>query len=158
MGSSVLMKPNPLDSCHDTHTTTPPTPTTSPPVITSSGSATGTLGGSFSYGITATNSPTSYGIVTGALPPGLSLSTSTGAISGTPTVAGTWTITMGATNAGGTGTATLTIAIGISVASTTAAPPAPMSSGGSAPSAWFDGALALLCLVRVARKQRLAFR
>src|SRR5438552_9547473 len=80
-----------------------------PPVITSSLTATGQVAGPFSDTIPATNSPTSYNAA--GLPPGLSVNTSTGLISGTPTAAGTYSVTISATNAGGMGTATLTITI-----------------------------------------------
>jgi endoglucanase Acf2 len=82
------------------------------PVITSSWNAAGMVSSpsQFAYSITATNSPTSYSI-TGTLPAGLSLNTGTGVISGTPTTAGTSTVTMKATNANGTGSATLVITI-----------------------------------------------
>src|SRR5207248_4378318 len=80
-----------------------------PPVITSSLTATGQVAVAFSYTITATNSPTSYNAA--GLPTGLSVNTSTGLISGTPTAAGTYSVTISATNAGGMGTATLTITI-----------------------------------------------
>ncbi len=79
------------------------------PAITSATSASGTVGSAFSYQITATNSPTSYSAT--GLPAGLSVNTATGLISGTPTSAGTSTVTLGATNAGGTGTAALTLTI-----------------------------------------------
>src|SRR6202007_1063429 len=71
------------------------------PVITSAATATGTVGKAFSYQITATNSPTSYG-VTGTLPAGLTLNTGTGLISGTPSATGTSNVTITATNASGT--------------------------------------------------------
>jgi Putative Ig domain len=79
------------------------------PVITSSLTATGQVGIAFSYQITATNNPTSYNAT--GLPAGLSVNTSTGLISGTPATAGTYTVTISATNAGGTGSATLTLTI-----------------------------------------------
>src|SRR5205823_4273264 len=79
------------------------------PVITSSLTATGQVGVAFSYQITATNNPTSYNAT--GLPPGLSINTSTGLISGTPTTAGTYSATTSATNAAGTGSATLTLTI-----------------------------------------------
>jgi regulation of enolase protein 1 (concanavalin A-like superfamily) len=78
----------------------PPTP-----VITSATTASGTVGGAFSYTITASNSPTSYGAM--GLPAGLAVNTGTGAITGTPTGAGTTSVSLSATNAGGTGTTTL---------------------------------------------------
>ena len=79
------------------------------PVINSSLTASGTAGSSFSYTITATNTPTSFNAT--GLPSGLSVNTSTGVISGTPSVTGTSSISLSAANAGGTGTATLTLTI-----------------------------------------------
>jgi len=80
-----------------------------PPVISSASAASGTVGTALSYQIAASNSPTSYNAT--GLPAGLSVSTSTGLISGTPTAAGTSTVTLSATNSGGTGSATLTLTI-----------------------------------------------
>jgi len=82
---------------------------TPPPVITSASTANATVGTSFTYQIAASNSPTSYGAA--GLPAGLSLSTSTGLISGTPTASGTSSITISATNSGGTGSAALTLTV-----------------------------------------------
>ena len=79
------------------------------PVITSRNTASGTVGIAFSYQITATNNPTSYGAA--PLPGGLSVNTSTGLISGTPTTPGTTQVTLSATNAAGTGTEILTLTI-----------------------------------------------
>ena len=79
------------------------------PVITSASTASGTVGSAFSYQITATNAPTSYGAT--GLPAGLSVNSGTGLISGTPTTAATSTVTLSATNSGGTGNATLTLTI-----------------------------------------------
>jgi hypothetical protein len=79
------------------------------PVITSNLNASGLVGTAFSYQITATNTPTSYSAT--GLPPGISINTSTGLISGTPTQGGAATITIGATNVDGTGTATLSLGV-----------------------------------------------
>jgi alpha-glucosidase len=79
------------------------------PVISSLATAIGIAGTAFSYSIIASNSPTSYAAIN--LPTSLSINTSTGIISGTPTVAGTFVDTIKATNAGGTGTKVLTITI-----------------------------------------------
>ncbi|MFI5350292.1 MAG: putative Ig domain-containing protein, partial [Elusimicrobiota bacterium] len=79
------------------------------PVITSALSASGTAGGGFGYAITASNGPTSFSAA--GLPAGLSVNTSNGVISGTPTTAGTVSAVIGAANAGGTGTATLIFTI-----------------------------------------------
>ncbi len=80
-----------------------------PPVITSASSATGYIVGAFSYQITASNSPTGYNAA--GLPGGLSVSTSTGLISGTPTATGTSGVTISASNVAGTGSAALTIEV-----------------------------------------------
>ncbi len=79
------------------------------PAITSSLTASGTVGQAFDYQITGSNSPTSFGA--SSLPPGLSVNTA-GLISGTPTTAGSYGVTISATNAKGTGTATLVATIG----------------------------------------------
>ncbi len=89
------------------------------PVITSLATASGSTGTPFTYNITATNSPTSYS-VTGALPAGLSVNTTTGVISGTPTASGMTTVTVNANN-GATGSQSLTINIGLSAPSITSA-------------------------------------
>ena len=80
-----------------------------PPIITSATTASGTTGSAFSYQITATNAPSSYGAA--GLPAGLSVNSATGLISGTPTAAGTSTVTLSATNSGGIGNATLTLTV-----------------------------------------------
>ena len=82
---------------------------TTAPVITSATTASGTVGTAFSYQITATNSPTSFGAT--GLPAGFSVNSGTGLIAGTPTAPGTSTINLSATNAGGTGHATLTLTV-----------------------------------------------
>jgi mono/diheme cytochrome c family protein len=79
------------------------------PVITSGLTASGTNGSAFSYQIVASNSPVSYGAT--GLPAGLGVNAMTGAISGTPTLGGSFMSTITATNVGGTGSATLTITL-----------------------------------------------
>ena len=81
------------------------------PVITSPTSAGGNDGSPFTYQITATNNPTSYGAT--GLPPGLAVSATSGLISGTPMGQGTFSVTISATNATATATSTLTITIGL---------------------------------------------
>jgi hypothetical protein len=79
------------------------------PIATSATSAEGTVGGAFSYQIATTESPTSYAAT--SLPAGLSVNTTTEVISGTPTAAGSSTVTLSTTNSGGTGSAKLTVKI-----------------------------------------------
>ena len=81
------------------------------PVINSALAASGTVGDSFSYTITASNLPTSFSAT--PLPAGVTASGAT--LSGTPTTEGVTTVTLGATNGTGTGTATLTITIAAAV-------------------------------------------
>lgn len=73
-----------------------------------------------SLGVTVTPSVTidSFYISSGALPTGLSLNASTGAITGTPTAAGTSTVTITASNNGGLSTATDDIEIIVAAAGT----------------------------------------
>ena len=79
------------------------------PTITSATTAGGVRGQAFpTYQITATGSPTSWAAID--LPSGLSCS-STGAITGTPTMVGTTLVSVQATNGNGTGVATLTVTI-----------------------------------------------
>src|SRR5437879_1512140 len=102
-----------------------------PPVISSGAAATGTVGVAFTYQIVASNCPTSYNAT--GLPSGLTVNTSTGLISGTPTTAGTYSVTISATNSGGTGTATLTITILSGAPVITS----PTTTSGTAGSAYF---------------------
>lgn len=85
----------------------PPLPSFTDSTVLSGGS----LGSAYSDGVTASNGPT-YSVFSGALPTGLSLNTSTGAITGTPSALGVFTFVIRATNATGTAdTGTLTITI-----------------------------------------------
>ncbi|MBC7368405.1 MAG: putative Ig domain-containing protein [Undibacterium sp.] len=80
------------------------------PVITSPTNATAGVGTPFpTYLIAATGLPTSYAAT--GLPAGLSLDPLTGAINGTPTVSGTFNVTITASNATGISTVTLVIVV-----------------------------------------------
>ncbi len=79
------------------------------PVISSASTASGVVSQAFSYQIAASNSPASFAAT--GLPTGLSVNTSTGLISGTPTAAGTSNATISATNPAGTGSAALTVTV-----------------------------------------------
>ena len=81
------------------------------PAINSALTASGAYGTPLSYNITAANLPTSYNA--SGLPGGLTVNTTTGLISGTPTQTGNFLVTIGATNAAGTRTATLALTISL---------------------------------------------
>jgi hypothetical protein len=69
------------------------------------------VGIAYSDGVSASETA-SYSVASGALPGGLSLNTSNGAITGTPTTPGTFTFVLRATNVtGSTNTGTLTITV-----------------------------------------------
>jgi len=70
------------------------------PVVAAPSSLVAYVGSPFSYQISATNSPMSYAV--SGLPAGLTVNTSTGLISGTPTTPQTVTVTASATNSAGT--------------------------------------------------------
>ena len=72
-----------------------------PPSVTTTSLANGQATQSYSQTLVASGgtSPITWSISAGSLPPGLSLNASTGAITGTPTTAGTYNITVKATDA-----------------------------------------------------------
>lgn len=79
------------------------------PTITSALTATGQLSNSFSYQIVADNTPTSY--AASNLPTGITVDTTNGLISGTPTVQGVRNVLLTASNSLGIGTNTLVLTI-----------------------------------------------
>ncbi|TAE39655.1 MAG: T9SS C-terminal target domain-containing protein [Sphingobacteriales bacterium] len=99
-------------------TVVPATPVT--PVITSSLTTSNTINIPASvYQITASNFPASYNAT--GLPPGLSINTTTGRITGTPTSAAgsPYNVTISATNGAGTGSTTLVYTILLQTCATT---------------------------------------
>ncbi|MCB1229489.1 MAG: M36 family metallopeptidase, partial [Verrucomicrobiae bacterium] len=103
------------------------------PVITSDLLADGLTGIPFHYQIAATSSPSSFS--SGALPAGLSFNSNTGIISGTPTVAGTYPVSITAQNALGSTTETLVI----EVRDVASFPFSEDFEGGSLGSVWLAG-------------------
>lgn len=81
----------------------------SAPVIAGAAGATGLVQEPFTYAIQASGAPTSYSAP--GLPPGLTLNTSTGVITGRPVLARTSTVTLNATNSQGSGQAQLTLVV-----------------------------------------------
>jgi hypothetical protein len=106
----------------------PPPPSTPAPVFSDATVASPAIrGAAYTDGVTASNT-NSYSVFSGALPAGISLNTSTGAITGTPTTLGTSTFVIRATgNGGNTNTATLTILVN---------PPAPVFSDQAITTSW----------------------
>lgn len=99
--------------------------------ITTTSLASATVGSSYSETVNATGvSPITFAVTSGSLPTGLSLNSTTGAIAGTPTSAGTFTFTVEATDTRVTGqagrTATRSYTLTVSSAPTTT--PAPTTT------------------------------
>jgi len=85
------------------------------PIITSGEPVVRAINLPFSYTLVASGAPTSYALASGSLPPGLTLDSTTGLISGTPTAAGTYTPSFTASNSTGT-SAAVSIMISITTA------------------------------------------
>lgn len=92
----------------------------------------GTVGAPYSYAFTVGGTPPVSAVVTsGALPPGLGLSTA-GALTGTPTVAGTFTFSIRASSAYGSADGTFTVSIATAATTTVVTSSAnPSTTGGA---------------------------
>jgi hypothetical protein len=100
-GVSVTIRATDLYGCQGTRVyalKVCPVVTVSPPSL-----ANGTVGTAYSQTLSASGGVAAYtyAVTSGSLPTGLSLNTSTGVVSGTPTVAGSSTVTVTATDANG---------------------------------------------------------
>lgn len=92
------------------------------PTMNVTGLVNGVVGTSYSGSASSSGgfSPYTYSLSSGALPTGLSLNTSTGALTGTPSAAGGFTFTLGGVDSlgagysGGSKTVTITAALGVS--------------------------------------------
>src|SRR5260221_9116041 len=119
-----------------------PTPTTrvvnfnislGPPVFTSGTSASGAVGATYTagsplYPATATNGPNNFA-APGGLPAGLSINSSTGVVTGTPTTAGTASFNITAQNSNTTATQSVSFSISNVAPVITSAGPAPGQTG-----------------------------
>jgi len=94
-----------------TQDTPPPPPPVAPPVITTSTLPGGNVGQNYNQTLVATGTGVTWNVQSGNLPTGLQLNANTGAITGSPTAAGTFTFTVRASNNGGQATATFTIVV-----------------------------------------------
>jgi hypothetical protein len=109
-----------------------------PPVwVTSAGALTpANLGEAYSTSVSATGTGITYGVTSGALPDGLSLDSSSGAITGTTTVANTFNFTITATNANNQTTAR---AFSISVLDVIVTSYLVVAGGGSGGTGYYGG-------------------
>ncbi len=82
---------------------------TAPAAVTSPLTAVAFLGQPFSYNVTGANTPSSYSAR--GLPPGLTINSTNGLISGTPNVAGNFEITLTVSNAIGVGASVLQLQV-----------------------------------------------
>ncbi len=107
------------------------------PVFTSLGTASGVVGQPFNFQLIAANTPTTFSILSGEMPAGLTLNPLTGLVSGTPAAAGTSSITFGAGNAIGTGTRLLTFTISSAITLSEALDNAALTWTHAGNKAWF---------------------
>ncbi len=99
------------------------------PTITSGPPSNGAQGAAYSHTVTASGTgPISYSVTSGTLPNGLTLDSTTGTISGTPTTGGSFTFAVAATNVAGLDSKTYTVDI-VTAPIITSPPPANGTTG-----------------------------
>ena len=87
-------------------------PATPPSIVTSSPLPSALTGAAYSQALVATGTtPITWAVTSGTLPAGLTLGSSTGILSGTPTAAGVFTLTVSATNTGGSDSKQLSLTV-----------------------------------------------
>ena len=93
-GNYLIATPSHLGNCMIADTSAP-----APAFTSDSPAATGTVGTPYTYTFAASGSPApTFSVNSGSLPSGLTLDSTTGALSGTPTTAGGFTFTVQAAN------------------------------------------------------------
>ncbi len=102
-----------------------------PPVIVSGNAASVGVGHGFLYQIVAAGDANGFGA--SGLPPGVSIDSATGILSGRPTATGVYAVTLSATNSVGTGTTLLTLTVNAAAPAVTATSPSytVLTPGGS---------------------------
>jgi len=108
-----------------------------PPVLAGTAAVTAPSGLPLTYALSANVSVTSYTVVSGALPDGLVLHPTTGAVTGSPLTTGTFNVTFQGANAAGSGTkaVTFTIFAPLPIPDSVDTPPLVWTTGGD--SVWY---------------------
>jgi hypothetical protein len=109
---SVTFTPNDLTNWNTTTTSVTVQVSPEPPAapVVSDSIISATVGQNLTASVNATNGPISYNSTT-ALPPGITLNPTTGALTGLPSTVGNYTVPVTATNIKGTGSGNLTFVI-----------------------------------------------
>lgn len=111
-GSAIITASNSGGSTNKTISWTVTASATAPVIASSPTPSNGQTGSVYSFTPGRTGStPMTWGVTVGSLPPGLTINSSTGAISGTPTTAGSYSFTLQATNSAGSDTQDFSITI-----------------------------------------------
>ncbi|MCX6874980.1 MAG: M6 family metalloprotease domain-containing protein [Verrucomicrobia bacterium] len=108
-----------------------------PPVLAGASAVTAPTGVPLTYTLSSNVSVTSYSVASGALPDGLTLNPTTGAVTGSPLTAGIFNVTLQGTNAGGSGAkaVTFTIFAALPIPISVETPPLYWPTGGD--SVWY---------------------